>query len=129
MIKGELREREEGIPQGGIISPILANVYLNYVLDVWYTYKIKPKMKGQSVNVRYADDFVILFEYEEDAMKIMNLLKVRLWNLSLEVAKDKIQVLPFGAKTETKETFDFVGFNFYKTKTQKGELQRRPADM
>ena len=123
MEDGQFRESIEGTPQGGIISPILANVYLHYVLDLWYTYRIKPELKGKSHYVRYADDFIILFEHEEDARMVMENLKERLGKFSLEVAEDKTRILPFGRQEGTKETFDFLGFTFYNTKTRKGKYR------
>ena len=96
MEDGMLRESSEGTPQGGLISPILANVYLHYVLDLWVEYHLKGICTGKVYYVRYADDFVLLFELEEDARQTMDLLKSRLAKFSLEVAEDKTRILPFG---------------------------------
>ena len=120
---GVIRESIEGTPQGGLISPILANVYLHYVLDLWVEYYLKVKCKGKVYYVRYADDFILLFEYEEDASHTIDLLKERLAKFSLEVAEDKTRILPFGPRTGTREKFDFLGFSFYNTKTRTGKYR------
>ena len=69
MEEGKIIESDKGTPQGGLISPILANVYLHYVLDLWFTKGVKPKLKGESYLVRYADDFILMFQYENEAQK------------------------------------------------------------
>ena len=120
MESGKYYDSTLGTPQGGIISPILANVYLHYVLDVWFTYKVKDELRGEAYYVRYADDFVILFQYEEDAKYVMELLKSRLAKFSLEVAEEKTRILPFGPRTGTEESFDFLGFTIFNAKTRQG---------
>ena len=120
MEDGVLKESVEGTPQGGLISPVLANVYLHYVLDTWITYAIIPHLKGKARYVRYADDFIILFEREDEAKETMELLKERLAKFSLEVAVDKTRILPFGPRTGTKEEFDFLGFTFFNAKSRRG---------
>ncbi|MFR9535102.1 MAG: group II intron reverse transcriptase/maturase [Rikenellaceae bacterium] len=119
----ERLESDRGTPQGGQISPILANVYLHYVLDLWFVKAIAPKLKGQAHYVRYADDFVILFQYENEAQQVMQLLKERMQKFSLEVAEDKTKILPFGRFKGTREDFDFLGFTFYNTKTRGGNYR------
>jgi group II intron reverse transcriptase/maturase len=74
----EIQESDRGTPQGGQISPVLANVYLHYVLDLWFEKAVKTKLQGEAYYVRYADDFVILFQYEGDARKVMEAIKARL---------------------------------------------------
>ena len=123
MEEGKFRESTEGTPQGGLISPVLANVYLHYVLDLWFNYKIKPALKGEAYYVRYADDFVIFFEYEDEAREVMELLKTRLAKFSLEVAEEKTRILPFGPRTGTKESFDFLGFTIFNAKTRYGRYR------
>lgn len=103
-------ESDKGTPQGGLISPILANVYLHYVLDLWFEKAIKPRLKGEAYLVRYADDFIIMFQYENEANKVYEVLKKRLGKFGLELAEDKTRILPFGRYKGTKETFDFLGF-------------------
>ena len=92
----EYQASETGTPQGGLISPVLANVYLHYVLDLWVELKLKKQLKGEVHYVRYADDFVLMFQYENEAREVMELLKERLGKFGLEVAEEKTRVLPFG---------------------------------
>lgn len=116
----ELLKSDRGTPQGGLISPILANVYLHYVLDLWIEKHVKKFMRGETHYVRYADDFLLTFQYEEDAITVMRWLKDRLAKFGLEVAEDKTRILPFGKYRGTKESFDFLGFTFINAKTLKG---------
>ena len=116
----ELKDSEKGTPQGGLISPVLANVYLHYVLDLWFEKVIKEKLRGEAYYVRYADDFLILFQYESEAVKVLEALRKRLGKFGLEVAEEKTRILPIGRYKGTKEDFDFLGFTFYNTKTGKG---------
>ena len=119
----ELKDSDRGTPQGGLISPVLANVYLHYVLDLWFEMAIKPKLRGEAYYVRYADDFLILFQYENEAIEVLALLKRRLGKFSLEVAEDKTRILPIGRFKGTKEEFDFLGFTFFNTKTRGGKYR------
>jgi len=116
-------ESDRGTPQGGQISPILANVYLHYVLDLWFQKAIKPRLAGEAYYVRYADDFLILFQHENEARKVLDTLKKRLGKFSMEVAEDKTRILPFGRYKGTKEDLDFLGFTFYNTRTRKGRYR------
>jgi len=117
----ERQESDKGTPQGGLISPILANVYLHYVLDLWVEKALKKSHKGEIHYVRYADDFVLMFQYGNDARTALEQLKRRLKKFGLEVAEDKTRILPMGRFNGTKECFDFLGFTFYNTKTRKGK--------
>ncbi len=119
----ELTNSDRGTPQGGLISPVLANVYLHYVLDLWFDKAVKPKLQGEAYYVRYADDFLILFQYENEAKRVMEALKPRLGKFSLEVAEEKTRILPIGRYKGTKEDFDFLGFTFYNTKTRSGKYR------
>ena len=119
----ELKESDKGTPQGGLISPVLANVYLHYVLDLWFEKGVKPRLRGEAYYVRYADDFLILFQYEEEAQKVLRALKPRLGKFSLELAEEKTRILPIGRFKGTKEDFDFLGFTFYNTKTRTGKYR------
>jgi len=112
-------ESDKGTPQGGLISPVLANVYLHYVLDLWFEH-IKKEYKGEMYLIRYADDFVVLFQYENEAKDFYNKLIERLAKFNLEIATDKTRILPFGRYKGTKEKFDFLGFEFHNGKTIKG---------
>lgn len=114
-------ETDKGTPQGGLISPILANVYLHYVLDLWFEKKIKPMLNGKAYLVRYADDFIIMFQYEKEAKKVYEMLKERLAKFNLEMEEDKTKIIPFGRYRGTKETFDFLGFMHYNGTTRTGK--------
>ena len=114
-------ESDKGTPQGGLISPVLANVYLHYVLDLWFEKGIKPKLKGEAYLVRYCDDFIMLFQYENEAQIVYELLKERLKRFKLELAEDKTRILPFGRFKGNKESFDFLGFTHYNSKTRTGK--------
>ena len=113
-------ESEKGTPQGGLISPILANVYLHYVLDQWYKVYVQAKSKGECHLVRYADDFVTCFENKEDAETYYQDLKERLAKFGLEIEESKTRIFPFGRNTTTRNNFDFLGFNIYNATTRKG---------
>lgn len=114
-------ETDKGTPQGGLISPILANVYLHYVLDLWFEKVIKPNLKGEAYLVRYADDFLIMFQYENEAKQVYKKLIERLAKFDLEIEQDKTRILPFGRFKGTKETFDFLGFMHYNGMTRTGK--------
>ena len=123
MEDGAYLESDRGTPQGGLISPVLANVYLHYVLDTWFEYEIKPRLHGDAYYVRYADDFLIMFQYENDAKAVMDVLPKRLGRFSLEVAMEKTRILPFGRYKGTKEDFDFLGFTLFNTTTRTGKYR------
>lgn len=112
---------EKGTPQGGLISPILANVYLHYVLDLYFYKYVKPRLKGEAYLVRYADDFIIMFQYENEAKQVYELLIERLAKFGLEMEQEKTRILPFGRFKGTKETFDFLGFMHYNGITRTGK--------
>ena len=115
-------ESDKGTPQGGLISPILANVYLHYVLDNWFQV-IKKTLKGEAYLIRYADDFVLMFQYEETAKEFYKILVERMRKFKLELAEDKTRILPFGRFKGTKETFDFLGFTFSNGTTLTGKYR------
>ena len=119
----EVFDSDRGTPQGGLISPVLANVYLHYVLDLWFEKAIKPKLQGEAYYARYADDFLIMFQYENEAQLVLNKLRSRLEKFSLELAEEKTRILPIGRFKGTKEDFDFLGFTFYNTKTRGGKYR------
>jgi len=132
MEDGELKESETGTPQGGIISPLLANIYLHYVLDIWFERKFKKTCYGYVKLIRYCDDFVVCFESKASAGKFMTALTERLEKFSLEVEPTKTKILEFGkfaardaAKRGGKpETFDFLGFTHYCSRTLDGKRFR-----
>jgi group II intron reverse transcriptase/maturase len=107
---------EQGAIQGGGISPILANLYLHYVLDVWFEKVIRKRCRGKSYMVRFADDSVFFFQYEEDAYEFFELLKVRLGKFDLEVNEGKSKIICIKDDRDddgNKPSFDFLGFNHY----------------
>ena len=114
-------ETDKGTPQGGLISPILANVYLHYVLDLFFEKYVKPRLKGEAYLVRYADDFLIMFQYEKEAKQVYELLVKRLAKFGLEMEQEKTRILPFGRFKGIKETFDFLGFTHYNGTTRTGK--------
>lgn len=101
----------------------MANVYLHYVIDLWFEKRVRPRLKGEAYYVRYADDFLILFQYENEAEQVMQTLKLRLGKFSLEVAEEKTRILSIGRFKGTKDDFDFLGFTFYNTKTRGGKYR------
>lgn len=120
MKEGRVEETSVGTPQGGLISPILANVYLHYVLDLWFEKCIKKQLYGEAYLVRYADDFLIMFEYEKDARRVYEAIVKRMEKFGLELSQEKTRILPFGRNCVTRETFDFLGFTHFNGKTRKG---------
>lgn len=120
MEEGKFFETDKGAIQGGNLSPVLANVYLHYVLDLWFEKVVRPRMKGKAFIFRYADDFLATFEYEEDAKKFYDVLPKRLAKFELEVATEKTRMIPFGRNSKSKETFEFLGFKFINGKTRNG---------
>jgi RNA-directed DNA polymerase len=119
-----------GTPQGGIVSPILANVYLHYVLDLWFHQVVKKHCRGEAWLIRYADDFVCAFQYQEDAERVYRVLGKRLGKFGLEVAAEKTRVIPFHRDPPSGKTgFDFLGFEFYWGKDRGGRphLKRRTS--
>lgn len=121
MEDGKKLETDRGTVQGGLISPVLANVYLHYVLDMWFDVVRAREFKGEMYMVRYADDFVCLFQYESEAQKFFRMMVERLKKFGLEIAEDKSRILPFGRYTGTKETFDFLGFTHLNGKSHWGK--------
>jgi group II intron reverse transcriptase/maturase len=119
----ERKESDRGTPQGGQISPVLANVYLHYVLDLWYEKVLRKRCKGEVYYVRYADDFLLMFQHENEAREVMEALKTRLGKFGLELAEEKTRILPIGRFKGTKEEFDFLGFTFFNTKTRDGKYR------
>lgn len=132
MQEGMKYKTDKGTPQGGLISPILANVYLHYVLDLWFQKTVRKQCQGQAYMVRYADDFVCCFQYKKDADRFYQALQKRLKKFNLEMAKDKTKIIPFGrfAQENCKrkglkkpQTFDFLGFTHYCSKSKNGHFR------
>ena len=136
--KGQLSYPEDGTPQGGVVSPLLSNIYLHEVLDCWYVEEVKPRMKGRTFLVRFADDFILGFEKKEDAEKVYRVLFKRFEKYGLSLHAEKTRLVPFGRPEETKddqasgpkpETFDFLGFTHYWGKSRKGQWVIRRKTM
>jgi group II intron reverse transcriptase/maturase len=143
---GAVTYPETGTPQGGVVSPLLANVYLHYVLDVWFERDVKPRLKGRAFLVRYADDFVMGFACEEDARRVLEVLPKRFGKYGLTLHPDKTRLVPFGRPPQSSPSskpsaggqpgsFDLLGFTHYwgrsrrgfwvvKRKTAQGRLSR-----
>lgn len=127
IMEGEtISHSEKGTPQGGVISPLLANIYLHYVLDEWFKSEVKPRMKGPCFLVRFADDFVIGFQNERDARRVMDVLPKRFGKYGLELHPEKSRLLDFSRPTRNQthgrgaNTFDFVGFTHYWARSRRG---------
>ncbi|WP_246310122.1 reverse transcriptase domain-containing protein, partial [Paenibacillus alginolyticus] len=97
---GEFNPTDEGAPQGGLISPILSNIYLHYALDLWFETTVKRECVGRAEMVRYADDFVCCFEQETDAKRYYKALVMRLKKFGLEIAEEKTKIIRFGRQSE-----------------------------
>ncbi len=120
---GDIIYPEKGTPQGGVISPVLSNIFLHYVLDDWFVKEVEPRIKGKCFLIRYADDFIIGFQLESDAKRIMEVLPKRFNRFELSLHPEKTKLIPFGKPAKSgkpKGTFDFLGFTFYWGKTLKG---------
>lgn len=128
MEDGKYYQVDRGTPQGGILSPLLANIYLHYCLDQWFEKRVKRQLRGYARFIRYADDFVVCFQKAEEAEEFGRILRQRLGKFGLAVSEEKSRIISFGrypyysARDEGKKlgTFDFLGFTHYCTKTRKG---------
>lgn len=134
MEEGKFFKTDKGTPQGGVISPILANVYLHYVLDLWFEKVVRKQCDGQAYMVRYADDFVCCFQLRSDAENFYSALFKRLQRFNLEVAEDKTKIISFGRFADKNDdgkgngggkpsTFDFLGFTHYCSKSKHGRFR------
>jgi len=123
MEAGNFVETDSGLAQGGLCSPVMANVYLHYVLDMWFEVKVRKASRGMAEMVRYADDCVCCFQYEEDARKFYEALKERLARFGLELSEDKSQIIKFGRFAGNDAgTFDFLGFTIVSGKSRSGKF-------
>lgn len=137
--RGQVSYPEKGTPQGGVISPLLSNIYLHEVLDKWFVESVQPACGGRTFMVRYADDFVMGFECLEDLRKVQRVISKRFGRYGLEINTEKTRVVRFGQPgrrnrdgAEGKpETFDFLGFTHYwgKTRTGKYAIKKKTAGM
>lgn len=119
----ELIPSDKGTPQGGLISPIFANVYLHYALDLWFEEYIKKRTKGQCYLIRYADDFIILFEYYEDSIYVYNEVINRLSVYNLQLQLNKTKIFKFNLNEVTTNTFDYLGLCIYNYKTKESNIK------
>ena len=121
---GTILDPETGTPQGGVVSPILANVYLHYALDLWFEHVVKKHVRGEAMMCRYADDFVVAFRFQDDAERFYRVLPKRLGKFGLEVAPDKTQVLRFSRfHPSMKRRFTFLGFELYWLPDRQGVMR------
>ena len=121
---GEYSEPDVGTAQGSVLSPLLGNVYLHHVLDLWFEKDVKPRLRGRAVLVRYADDFVILFQHGDDAVRVKKALEQRMARHGLTLHPEKTRLVPFqpppGGTGKGTTTLDFLGFTMYWRKTRRG---------
>lgn len=130
MEEGKFHASETGTPQGGSISVLLSNVYLHYVLDLWFEKAIKPRLKGECYLIRYIDDFIVCFQYKEDAVRFREVLEKRLAKFCLELEPNKTRLVEFGrfASKGTKEkgkkveTIYFLGFTHFCSRNRNGKF-------
>jgi group II intron reverse transcriptase/maturase len=131
MESGSVSYPDAGSPQGGVISPLLANVFLHYVLDTWFRQEVQPRLRGRAHLIRYADDFVVLFRHEDDARRVMEVLPKRFDKFGLTLHPDKTRLIPFrtpaykaGSEGPAGDsgpgTFDLLGFTHYWGRTRRG---------
>jgi RNA-directed DNA polymerase len=128
--QGSLTFPEAGTPQGGVISPLLANIYLHYVLDVWFEEEAQPRLKGRAFLIRYADDFIMGFTCEEDARRVLDVLPKRFGKYGLTIHPTKTRLVPFrppgrspragSEATSPSGAFDFLGFTHFWGRSRKG---------
>ena len=131
MEDGAVKASEEGTPQGGLVSPVLANIYLHYVLDLWFEKRYARTCRGKAFLVRYADDFIACFQCENDAGRFVEELRKRLADFELEVEPSKTAVLRFGSAAvhhckrdglHRPQTFSFLGFTHYVSRSRRGRF-------
>lgn len=131
MEQGVVSHAEAGTPQGGVISPLLANVYLHEVLDVWFATEVQRRLSGRSFLVRYADDFVMGFELEGDARRVLAVLPKRFGRFGLTIHPDKTRLVAFGrpGNGPSPGTFDLLGFTHYWGQARSGRwvIKRKTA--
>jgi hypothetical protein len=127
---GKLLVSETGTGQGQPISPLLANIFLHYVLDKWFEDIVKPRLKGEAYEIRYADDAILCFQHKEDAEKVLNVLSKRFEKFGLTLHPEKTRLIEFGryaasnAKRQGKkpETFGFLGFTYICARSRNGKF-------
>lgn len=121
MEEGKHLQADKGTPQGGNLSPLLSNIYLHYVLDLWFEKKVKKAMKGYAELIRFADDFIVCFQAEREAQTFGEELKGRISKFGLRISETKSKIVGFGRYAKKAEAFDFLGITHYCTKTRSGK--------
>jgi len=132
MEDGAIHYPDEGTPQGGVVSPLLSNIYLHEVLDTWFEQEVRPRLHGKAELIRFADDYVILCTTERDAQRIEAVLPKRFGKYGLSIHEEKTRLLDFHRPTggsKKSETFVFLGFTHYWGKSRKGTwvIKRKTA--
>jgi len=131
MEEGRFAQTDRGTPQGGVLSPMLANIYLHYILDLWFEKRVKRQCKGFARLIRYADDFIVCFQSGSEARAFGEMLRQRLGKFGLRIAESKTRIIEFGRYVWEKAqrggkkvaTFDFLGFTHYCDKTRRGKFK------
>jgi group II intron reverse transcriptase/maturase len=134
---GRLFPSKDGVPQGSVVSPLLANVYLHEALDLWVEQTVKPRMRGEVWLLRYADDFVLCFQYRDDAERVQQVLPKRFERYGLRLHPTKTRLFSFGRferensqrQGRKPNTFNFLGFTFYTTEDRKGRFTVKSKTM
>lgn len=131
MDQGRLLVTETGVGQGQVISPLLANIYLHYVLDEWFEKEVKPRLRGEAYEIRYCDDFILCFQYREDAERVLAVLTKRFAKYGLELHPEKTRLIEFGRQALIRSeqegrgkpaTFDFLGFTHICKRSRRGKF-------
>ena len=131
MEEGKYIETEEGTPQGGILSPVLSNIYLHYVLDLWFEKRLKRELCGYAEENRYADDFVICLQNKGDGERVLEAVRERFAKFGLSLSEDKTRLIEFGRyaganrekRGEKPASFDYLGFTHFIDRTRRGTFK------
>jgi RNA-directed DNA polymerase len=135
--EGKLLMSETGTGQGQVVSPLLANIYLHHVLDVWFEAQVKPRVKGQAYLIRFADDAILCFQYREDAQRVLEVLHKRFAKFGLQLHSEKTRLVEFGRRAHERatrmkaktETFDFLGLTHRCATSRKGKFTVKVGTM
>jgi group II intron reverse transcriptase/maturase len=134
MEDGQLTRSKLGTPQGGVVSPMLSNIYLHVVLDRWFENEVRPRLHGRALLIRFADDFAIVCEYEHDARRVLAVLPKRMARFGLTIHPEKTKLVdmrrpPPGRGKERRATFDLLGFTHYwgKSRNKRWVVKRKTA--